>query len=193
MPSTSFHAEEAITVEELKHAHIAGSIYIYWCSLNIFTLFIISFFIIYILHCYIIFKIGQFKQFYWVAGNCMFKVNNRNTRTRREICSKLTIKTSEGRHWTYFTPCSRVSIGKFEQVNASWVGWYEANAHWEQCQTSKTEIHTKIINGFWLSFRGAIHGTCNYIGKVWSTGNWIKDTYSVRNLNQRRIQNSKNI
>ena len=27
------------------------------------------------------------------AGNCMFKVNNRNTRTRCEICSKLTIKT----------------------------------------------------------------------------------------------------
>ena len=29
------------------------------------------------------------------AGNCMFKVNNRNTRTRCEICSKLTIKTPE--------------------------------------------------------------------------------------------------
>ena len=29
------------------------------------------------------------------AGNYMFKVNNRNTRTRCEICSKLTIKTSE--------------------------------------------------------------------------------------------------
>ena len=27
------------------------------------------------------------------AGNYMFKVNNRNTRTRCEICSKLTIKT----------------------------------------------------------------------------------------------------
>ena len=26
------------------------------------------------------------------AGNCMFKVNNRNTRTRCEVCSKLTIK-----------------------------------------------------------------------------------------------------
>ena len=29
------------------------------------------------------------------AGNYIFKVNNRNTRTRCEICSKLTIKTSE--------------------------------------------------------------------------------------------------
>ena len=32
------------------------------------------------------------------AGNYMFKVNNRNTR-RCEICSKLTTKTPERRHW----------------------------------------------------------------------------------------------
>ena len=31
------------------------------------------------------------------VGNYMFKVNNRNTRTRRKICSKLTIKTPERR------------------------------------------------------------------------------------------------
>ena len=31
------------------------------------------------------------------AGNYMFKVNNRNTRTMCEICSKLTIKTPERR------------------------------------------------------------------------------------------------
>ena len=29
------------------------------------------------------------------AGNYMFKVNNKNTRTRCETCSKLTIKTPE--------------------------------------------------------------------------------------------------
>ena len=33
------------------------------------------------------------------AGNYMFKVNNRNTRTRCEICSKLTIKTPERYQW----------------------------------------------------------------------------------------------
>ena len=33
------------------------------------------------------------------AGNYMFKVNNRNTKTRCEICSKLTIKTPERRQW----------------------------------------------------------------------------------------------
>ena len=29
---------------------------------------------------------------HWLAGNYMFQVNNRNTRTRCDICSKLTIK-----------------------------------------------------------------------------------------------------
>ena len=52
-----------------------------------------------------------------LAGNYMFKVNNRNTRTRCEICSKLTICQL----WTHFTPCSSVSIVNFEQVNAGWV------------------------------------------------------------------------
>ena len=41
------------------------------------------------------------------------KVNNRNTRTRCEICSKSTL--------TYFKPCSTVSIVNFEHVIAGWV------------------------------------------------------------------------
>ena len=46
------------------------------------------------------------------AGNYMFKVNNGNTRTKCEICSKLTIKT----------PGSSVSIVNFEHVITGWVG-----------------------------------------------------------------------
>ena len=38
-------------------------------------------------------------------GNYMFKANNRNTRTRCEICSKLTIKTPERRKI-----CSKLTI-----------------------------------------------------------------------------------
>ena len=38
------------------------------------------------------------QMLHFPAGNYMFKVNNRNTRTRCEICSKLTIKTPERRH-----------------------------------------------------------------------------------------------
>ena len=36
---------------------------------------------------------------YVLADNYTFKVNNKNNSTRFEICSKLTIKTLEQRHW----------------------------------------------------------------------------------------------
>ena len=65
------------------------------------------------------------------VGICILKGNNKKTRTRCEICSKLTKKTPERRQaslwclycllWTYFTPCSDVCIVNFEQVNAVWV------------------------------------------------------------------------
>ena len=51
----------------------------------------------------------------------MLKVNNRDTRARCEISSKLKIKIPERRQlWIYFTPCSSVSIFNFEQVNSGW-------------------------------------------------------------------------
>ena len=51
------------------------------------------------------------------ASNYMFKVNNRNTKARCEICSKLTLNTPE---------CvSSVYIVNFEQINAGWeVSYY---------------------------------------------------------------------
>ena len=54
---------------------------------------------------------------YFPAGICLLKGNNRNTRTRCEICSKLTIKTLGRRQW-----CSGVSVSivNFEQVNVGW-------------------------------------------------------------------------
>ena len=48
-----------------------------------------------------------------LAGNNMFKVNNRNTRTRYEICSKLTTKTLERRQWRR----SGVVIVNFEHIS----------------------------------------------------------------------------
>ena len=48
------------------------------------------------------------------AGIFLFKVNNGDTRTVREICSKLMIKTPERRQWR---PCSGVFIVNFEQVS----------------------------------------------------------------------------
>ena len=47
------------------------------------------------------------------AGNYMFKVNNRNTTARCEICSKLTKKTPERRQWRH----SRVFIVNFEYIS----------------------------------------------------------------------------
>ena len=46
----------------------------------------------------------------------MFKVNNRNTKIGSAICSKLTIKTSERRHWH-----SSICVVNLEQVNAGWI------------------------------------------------------------------------
>ena len=51
------------------------------------------------------------------ADNYMFKINNENTRTRCEICSKLTIKKPERRPLNIFTPCSSVSIVNLKQLN----------------------------------------------------------------------------
>ena len=49
-----------------------------------------------------------FWKSYWEesypANICLFQVNNRNTRKRCEICSKLTIKTLERRHCYYIPP-----------------------------------------------------------------------------------------
>ena len=47
------------------------------------------------------------------AGIFLFKVNNANIRTICEVCSQLTIKTSERRHWRL----SGVYIFNFEQIS----------------------------------------------------------------------------
>ena len=49
----------------------------------------------------------------YAAGIYLLKVHNRNTRIRCEKCSKLTIKTSEQRHWRR----SGVFIVNFEHTS----------------------------------------------------------------------------
>ena len=41
----------------------------------------------------------KLKKLYSLAGIYLLKVSNKNTRTRCETCSKLTIKTPERRQW----------------------------------------------------------------------------------------------
>ena len=54
-----------------------------------------------------------FKIYALPAGIYLFKVNNRNTRTRCEIYSKLTINTPERRQWRR----SGVFIVNFEHIS----------------------------------------------------------------------------
>ena len=61
----------------------------------------------------------------------IFKVNISETRKRLELCSKLTITTSQRHQWRFgvfiinsertFTPVYKVSIVDFEQLNVCWV------------------------------------------------------------------------
>ena len=72
--------------------------------------------------------------FRFLAGIYLFRVNNRNTRTMCETCSKLTIKTSERHHWRrsgvfivnseQISHYSGVFTVDFEQVNTSWVEYW---------------------------------------------------------------------
>ena len=57
------------------------------------------------------------KLFCFPAAIYLLTVNNRNPRTRCEICSKLTIKTPERRHWRR----SGVFVVNSEHENADWV------------------------------------------------------------------------
>ena len=50
---------------------------------------------------------------FYPAGIYMLKVNNRNTRTVCEICSKLTLKIPERHHWR----CSGIFMVNFEKIS----------------------------------------------------------------------------
>ena len=50
------------------------------------------------------------------AGIYLLKINNRNTKTRCEISSKLTLKIPERHHWRR----SRIIIVTFEHVVVGW-------------------------------------------------------------------------
>ena len=65
------------------------------------------------------------KYFWYRIKQLIAPVNNRNTIKKREICSKLTMKTpvvllSYCYPWTNVTTFSSVTIIKYEQVNNCW-------------------------------------------------------------------------
>ena len=79
------------------------------------------------------------------VGNYMLKVNNRNPRTISEICSKLTIKTSERR--------SRSSVA-FSQTSAE-----RAEAYFDPSQTTYLEFFCENTKGRCL-FLQKFHLAC---------------------------------
>ena len=86
------------------------------------------------------------------VGNYMFKVDNRNTRTSCEICSKLTLKTPKRLYcklWTYFIPCSSISIDNFEQVNAGWSGIQFIIYNHGKIKGTKWRNQAKMKSCFW--------------------------------------------
>ena len=90
------------------------------------------------------------------------KVNNRNTRKRCEICSKLTIKTPKRRQWRRFGVfivnfehishlCSSVSVVNFEHVIAGWVLTMVFIAVHNQIKLKPAlqEINSGKLNNLW--------------------------------------------
>ena len=77
-------------------------------------LLFVSLFLVLLLEFYISFSCFTLIEGLYPAGNYILtKANNRNTGTRCEICSKLTIKTPERRHWRR----SGVFIVNFEHIS----------------------------------------------------------------------------
>ena len=75
----------------------------------------------------------------------MFKVNNRNTRTRSEVLAPFWCLYCL--LWTFFTPCSRVSIVNLDQVNVSWASMRVKILNYSRCnifERVKNWITTKI-------------------------------------------------
>ena len=102
------------------------------CQRDKLHLMIIKYFLVFGNDFYIFFKNSKFLYGFhneWSPSNVyLFKVRNRKTRNRCEICSELTIKISKRCQWhrsivffldfEYSTPCYSVSILNFEQVIA---------------------------------------------------------------------------
>ena len=121
----------------------------------------------------------------------MFKVNNRNTRTKCEICSELTIKTSERRHWhrsgvfivnfEYISHLvlSSVSVVNFEQVIANWINKFSQN--WPYHNFSK--------NFFWNFLELQFLRTCLECC-VYKVTQYFRDyTFWKCTIKQRKILN----
>ena len=98
-----------------------------------------------------------------LSYNYLLKVNNRNSRTRYEKCSKVTIKTSDGSTlWTYFTSWFCVFIIEFEQLIRAVSGFFEA-----LLSLILNRYFVKLVIGF-LNY-WVLTGKCRLLGKLEET------------------------
>ena len=79
------------------------------------------------------------------ASNYLFKVNNRNIRTWREICSKLTIFQQYFEHISHLAPS--VSVVNLEYVNVS---WDNTDIFVKAVNCYFWKVHFKCFTGFWM-------------------------------------------
>ena len=105
--SKKLHRRKAVDFfckKNLHHRHLTG-FYVFLCyTLNFNFLYIDK------IHSVLF---GTLIGLWIPSGNCMFKVNNRNTRTRYGIYAKSTKKTLERCHWRR----SDLSIVNFEYIS----------------------------------------------------------------------------
>ena len=97
----------------------------------------------------------------YIANNYLFKVNNRNTRTSCEICSKVTKKTPEQRHVVLLS--SLLNLNKFHTLFQCFYCWLWAGTCLLGSNVSKSshfEVFFKIgALGKWAkSSKNALEG-----------------------------------
>ena len=113
-------------------------------------------------------------------SNVKIKVRNVNTRATCEISLKLTISTPERSHWrrtdwclycqlcTVFTYCSVVSIGHFEQVNASWVvNWLRSGTFWLKLNATLMYWQSCILFDVFLNLKNSAFDFRKGIHRWW--------------------------
>ena len=101
------------------------------------------------------------------AGIYLVKVNKRNTRTRCEICSKVTKKTPEGRHWRHFV----VFVVNFEHVIAGCEDQWNENILYQKIlHTFLTEVTIYKIQKLISKLQKVIPCCSKFIQKVCQKG-----------------------
>ena len=119
------------------------------------------------------------------ANIYLFKVNNRNTKIRCEICSKLTIKTSEQRYWC----CSGVfinfehsfSVVDFEQVIVSWgISYLHWSSYYSECRNRLQLLRVVLFILFFVYITFNRTKIIHYSSECWITSEEIIPPLKMR-------------